>query len=91
MDLREKIIEVIKDEWDRTRPLGGVGRTDSQAVYSRLRAYRIDVSGWAMANILEDLWNEGWIKGTPNHEGTPYYDREGRQVHGARPIIGPEG
>ena len=67
----ERIIEIIEEEWARTRSLDDVGTTESKIVYARLVAEGVDVPKRAMAQILEALWNEGFI------EETPYQDKSG--------------
>jgi len=84
MDLKTKIMALIEEGWDRNRPPGGIGTTDSATIYTRLLAEGVDVPPGAMARILEDLSAEGQITGPQS------VDREGRQLHGARAIIGPE-
>jgi hypothetical protein len=84
MDLKTKIMALIEEGWDRNRPPGGVGTTDSATIYTRLLAEGVDVPPGAMARILEDLSAEGQIT------GPQAIDREGRQLHGARAIIEPE-
>jgi hypothetical protein len=85
MDLKTKIMALIEEGWDRNRPPGGVGTTDSATIYTRLLAEGVDVPPGAMAQILEDLSAEGQIT-----TGPQAVDREGRQLHGARAIIEPE-
>src|SRR5215216_1696408 len=84
MDLKTKIMALIEEGWDRNRPPGGVGTTDSATIYTRLLAEGVDVPPGAMARILEELWAEGQITGPQS------VDREGRQLHGGRAIIEPE-
>jgi hypothetical protein len=84
MELKKKIMALIEEGWDRNRPPGGVGTTDSATIYTRLLAEGVDVPPGAMARILEDLSAEGQIT------GAQAVDREGRQLHGARVIIEPE-
>jgi hypothetical protein len=84
MDIKTKIMALIEEGWDRNRPPGGVGTTDSATIYTRLLAEGVDVPPGAMARILEDLSAEGQIT------GPQAIDREGRQLHGARAIIEPE-
>jgi hypothetical protein len=84
MDLRTKIMTLIEEGWDRNRPPSGVGTTDSATIYARLLAEGVDVPPGAMARILEDLSVEGQIT------GPQAFDREGRQLHGAKAIIEPE-
>ena len=85
MDLKTKIMALIEEGWDRNRPPGGVGTTDSATIYTRLLAEGVDVPPGALARILEDLSAEGKITREPEA-----FDREGRQLHGARAIIEPE-
>jgi hypothetical protein len=84
MELKTKIMALIEEGWDRNRPPGGLGTTDSATIYTRLLAEGVDVTPGAMARILEDLSAEGQITGPQS------FDTEGRQLHGARPIIEPE-
>jgi hypothetical protein len=84
MDLKTKIMALIEEGWDRNRPPGGVGTTDSATIYTGLLAEGVDVPPGAMARILEDLSAEGQIT------GPQVFDREGGQLHGARAIIEPE-
>jgi hypothetical protein len=84
MELKTKIMALIEEGWDRNRLPGGVGTTDSATIYTRLLAEGMDVPPGAMARILEDLSAEGQIT------GAQAFDREGRQLHGARAIIEPE-
>jgi hypothetical protein len=84
MELKKKIMALIEEGWDRNRPPGGVGTTDSATIYTRLLAEGVDVPPGAMARILEDLYAECQIA------GPQAVDREGRQLHGARAIIEPE-
>jgi len=84
MDLKTKIMALIEEGWDRNRPPGGVGTTDSATIYTRLLAEGMDVPPGAMARILEDLSAEGQITGPQT------FDTEGRQLHGGRAIIEPE-
>jgi hypothetical protein len=84
MDLKTKIMALIEEGWDRNRPPGGVGTTDSATIYTRLLAEGVDVPPGAMARILEDLSAEGQIT------GPQAVDREGRPLHGGRAIIEPE-
>jgi hypothetical protein len=84
MELKKKIMALIEEGWDRNRPPGGVGTTDSATIYTRLLAEGVDVPPGAMARILEDVYAEGQIA------GPQAVDREGRQLHGARAIIEPE-
>jgi len=51
-DLRTKIMALIEEGWDRNRPPGGVGTTDSATIYTRLLAEGVDVPPGAMAQIL---------------------------------------
>jgi hypothetical protein len=74
MDLKTKIMALVKEGWARNRPPGGVGTTDSVTIYTRLLAEGVDVSPGAMARILEDLSAEGKIT-----TGPEAFDREGRQ------------
>jgi hypothetical protein len=85
MDLKTKIMALIEEGWDRNRPPGGVDTTDSATIYTRLLREGVDVPPGAMARILEDLSAEGQIT-----TGPEAFDREGRQLHGARAIIEPE-
>ncbi len=80
----ERIVEIIEEEWARTRPPGGVGTTDSEAVYDRLAAEGVDVPRRVVARVLEALWNEGFV------EGMPYRDRSGKATREARPITEPK-
>ena len=84
MELKTKIMALIEEGWDRNRPPGGVGTTDSTTIYTRLLAEGMDVPPGAMARILEELSAEGQIT------GAQAFDREGGQLHGARAIIEPE-
>ena len=84
MELKTKILALIEEGWDRNRPPGGVGTTDSATIYTRLLAEGVDMPPGAMAQILEDLWAEGQIT------GAQALDTEGRQLHGGRVIIEPE-
>jgi len=84
VDLKTKIMALIEEGWDRNRPPGGVGTTDSATIYTRLLAEGMDVPPGAMDRILEDLAVEGQITGPQT------LDREDRQLHGARAIIEPE-
>jgi hypothetical protein len=59
MDLKTEIMALIEEGWDRNRPPGGVGTTDSVTIYTRLLAEGVDVPPGAMARILEDLSAEG--------------------------------
>jgi hypothetical protein len=36
MELKTKIMALIEEGWDRNRPPGGVGTTDSATIYTRL-------------------------------------------------------
>ncbi len=81
----ERLVEIIEEEWAKTRPAGGgVGSTEGKIVYDRLVAEGVDVPGKAVSRILENLWYEGFI------EGTPYRDRSGVPARGDRPIIEPK-
>ena len=84
MELKTKIMALIEEGWDRNRPPGGVGTTDSATIYTRLLAEGVDVPPGAMARILEELSAEGQIT------GAQAFDREDKQLHGARAIIEPE-
>jgi hypothetical protein len=53
MDLKTKIMALIEEGWDRNRPPGGVGTTDSATIYTRLLAEGMDVPPGAMARILD--------------------------------------
>ncbi len=70
----ERIIEIIEEEWARTRSLDDVGTTESKIVYDRLVSEGVDVPKRAMAQVLEALWNEGFL------EGTPYQDRSSMTI-----------
>jgi hypothetical protein len=83
-EVREKIWRTIEHKWDRRRPPGGVGTTDSKTVYDRLVARGVDVPRGAMDGILQDLQDEGLIR------GHPYTDVEGIQLHGGWTIVEPE-
>lgn len=83
MDLRQRVLEIIQEEWAKTRPLAVVGTTHSEDVYDRLLAERWTVPEWEMYEILEDLHDEGQIR------GSSMTNREARRVHGARPIHEP--
>ena len=83
-ELRQLVWRVIDDEWDRMRPPGGIGATDSRLVYDRLIAEGVDVPPGAMDEILQDLYDRGMITGPRS------FGREAIQVHGARDIIEPE-
>ena len=52
MDLKTKIMALIEEGWDRNRPPGGVGTTDSATIYTRLLGEGVDVPPGAMARIL---------------------------------------
>ena len=80
---KERVMEAIRAEWDKTRPSGGVGIADSKDVYERLIAEGVDVPQGAMGSILEKLHDEGRIS------GTPYHDPAGIPIHGAWSIIEP--
>lgn len=82
-ELRAEVWRVIEDEWDNSRPEGGVGTTNSRDVYQRLTSEGIEVPPGAMNEILEDFHAEGRIM------GAGYHDREGIRQHGARHIIEP--
>jgi hypothetical protein len=82
-DLKEKVMEVILDEWDKTRPPGGVGTVDSKNVYARLVDEGLEVPQGAMERIFEQLRDEGRIS------GSPYHDPEAIPSHGAWGIIEP--
>ena len=82
-DLKEKVMETIQAEWDKTRLPGGVGTVDSKDVYERLIAEGVDVPQGAMKSILERLRDEGQIS------GAPYHDPAGIPIHGAWSIIEP--
>ena len=84
MEREQLVWRAIEDEWDSTRPEGGVGTTDSRTVYERLIAEGIDVPPGAMNEILADFHNRGLIR------GPGYHDREGIRIHGASTIIEPE-
>ena len=81
--LQNLVWRAIEDEWDGTRPEGGVGTTDSKDVYDRLLAEGIQVPPGAMNDILADFHSRGLIT------GRGYTDREGMTIHGARAIIEP--
>ena len=83
MDLKTKIMALIEEGWNRNRPPGGVGTTDSGTIYTRLVAEGVDVPPGVLARILEELSAEGQIT------GPQAFDGEGRQLHGARAIIEP--
>src|SRR5215210_3818754 len=85
MDLKTKILALIEEGWDRNRPPGGVGTTDRVTIYTRLLAEGVDMPPGAMARILEDLSAKGQIT------GPQAFDREDKQLHGARAIIGTPG
>jgi hypothetical protein len=53
-------------------------------VYDYLVAEGIDFPPEAMNEILEEMYDEGLIR------GPRYLDSEGRRLHGARDIIEPE-
>jgi hypothetical protein len=59
----ERIIKIIEEEWAKTRLSGSVGTTKSKIVYDKLVAEGVDVPKRAMAQVLEALWNEGFIEG----------------------------
>ncbi len=81
----ETVIEIIEEEWTRTRSPGGVGNTESKVVYDKLVAVGVDVPRRAMAQVLEALWNEGFI------EGVLYRNESDIPTHRAsRPIIEPK-
>ncbi len=61
-----------------------MGSTEGKIVYDRLVAEGVDVPGKAVSRILENLWYEGFI------EGTPYRDRSGVPAREDRPIIEPK-
>ena len=82
-DLRALVWREIEAEWDRTRPDGGAGATDSKTVYDRLVGKGVEVPPGAMDEILEDFHNSGLIV------GPGYHDEEGIRQHGARAIIEP--
>jgi hypothetical protein len=84
MDLKTRIMALIEEGWDRNRPPGGVGTTDSATIYTRLLAEGRDVPPGAMARILDDLSADGQIT------GPQAIDREDKQLHGGRAIIEPE-
>jgi hypothetical protein len=77
-------LESNRIRMDRSRPPGGVGTTESKTVYDHLLAEGVDVPPEAMNEILEEMYDEGLIR------GPRYLDREGRRLHGARDIIEPE-
>ena len=82
-DLKERVLEAIRAEWDKTRPPGGVGKVNSKDVYERLVAEGVDVPRGVMKGILEQLLDEGQISGAPYHEPA------GIPIHGAFSIIEP--
>jgi hypothetical protein len=49
INLKTKIMALIEEGWDRNRPPGGVGTTDSGTIYTRLLAEGVDVPPGAMA------------------------------------------
>lgn len=81
----ERIIQIIEEEWARTRPPGGIGTTESKIVYDKLVAEGVDVPRRAMAQVLEALWNGGFIEGVlpRNKSDTPPH-------RASRPLIEPE-
>jgi hypothetical protein len=81
--LKERVMEAIRAEWDKTRPPGGVGTVNSKDVYEHLIAEGVDVPRGAMESILEKLRDEGRISGTPYHDPTSI------PIHGAWSIIEP--
>ena len=82
-DLRERVMEAIQAEWDKTRRPSGVGTVDSKDVYERLVAEGVDVPRGAMESVLEKLREERRIS------GAPYHAPMGIAVHGAWSIIEP--
>lgn len=81
----ETVIEIIEEEWARTRSPSGVGNTESKIVYDKLVAGGVDVPRRAMAQVLEALWNESFI------EGALYQYKSDIPTHKAsRPIIEPK-
>src|SRR5215212_5230275 len=81
----ERIIKTIEEEWARTRPPGGVGTTESEIVYDKLVVEGVDVPRRAMVQVLEALWNGGFI------EGALYRNKSDMPTHRAsRPIIEPK-
>lgn len=82
-DLKERVMEVIRAEWDKMRPSGGVGTVDSQDVYERLLVEGVDVPQGSMERILEMLRNEGQISGAPYHAPASI------PIHGAWSIVEP--
>ena len=83
-DLKERVMEAIQAEWDKTRsPGGSVGTVDSKDLYERLIAEGVDVPQGAMESILEKLRDEERIS------GAPYHDPAGIPIHGAWSIIEP--
>ena len=82
-DLKERVMEAIRAEWDKTRPSGGVGTVDSKDVYEHLIAEGVDVPQGAMESILEKLRDEGRIS------GAPYHAPAGIPIHGAWSIVEP--
>jgi hypothetical protein len=43
MDLKTKIMALVEEGWDRNRPAGRVGTTDSATIYTRLLAEGVAV------------------------------------------------
>ena len=82
-DLKERIMEAIRAEWDKTRRPSGVGTVDSKNVYERLVAEGVDVPRGAMEKVLEKLREERRISGAPYHAPMDV------AVHGAWSIIEP--
>ena len=82
-DLKERVMEAIRAEWEKTRPSGGVGTVDSKDVYERLIAEGVDVPQGAMESILEKLRDEGRISGAPYHAPADI------PIHGAWSIVEP--
>ena len=83
MDLRTRILELIDEEWDRTRPFGGVGNVHSRDIYLRLMTEGWDVPDWKMQEILEELHAHWQIRGSRG------LDPEARRIHGDRFILEP--
>jgi hypothetical protein len=83
-EVREKIWRTIEHKWDRRRPPGGVGTTDSKTVYDRLVA----------KGGRRTTRRNGWDFAAPTRRGAyqraPLYGRRGIQLHGGWTIVEPE-
>jgi hypothetical protein len=95
-EVREKIWRTIEHKWDRRRPPGGVGTTDSKTVYDRLVAKggrrTTRRNGWDFAGpTRRGAFQRAPLYGRRRHTTTRRMDHSRTGMAALRAMITPPG